>query len=573
MFKPGDAAVVREDGQVVVERTFLGEGAPWRVVASGAEYDEADLHVATKPDLEGDDSDPDDFQSTDDPFADAKRLIRRFSGARDEDEEADQPDVSAIVKSLKRTTFDKASGSRVFGWNGHFKGGDAVRKEFLSSVMKTLYMSPWDVSKQDAKDLHSAIKSDHPLERFVPVRIRIDLRDCSCCGEKSLGLETDGHMLRFSGPPCAYPDGLPVTEWELNVPSGQIVVANDLRELFPVDDDFDVCTTIGCHRTTLAYAEAGMSHAYVGNSCPGVYLCKDGTYKIANPPAGGKDDPSFEGDCVAGVTTDLWWYSMCDREEFRRRCKRFKVKTSDFSHTVVRVEPGVYRFRHHNDLDIDYGPEIVYARFAKVRDPDPVKDLLLTYESMDVTPNAYVQAMAAKWPTLFGKADKREKPTPWADMSEKEQFSSWLGVANHMMCSSGGVEWHERGFPKAVVPAAPDNAPPAFRDQFGWTWFTKPYAGLFQDLSPSFAKFAFRVLESIISFGMRDQGGESRTSEKRVQDCMLLAATRYRELAAKHPASADPEYVAWLSQDGRAEAWISGFFKKARRVRKAKATG
>lgn len=81
------------------------------------------------------------------------------------------------------------------------------------------------------------------------------------------------------------------------------------------------------------------------------------------------------------------------------------------------------------------------------------------------------------------------------------------------------------------------------------------------------------MLESIISFGMRDQGGESRTSEKRVQDCMLLAATRYRELAAKHPASADPEYVAWLSQDGRAEAWISGFFKKARRVRKAKATG
>lgn len=340
MFKPGDAAVVREDGQVVVERTFLGEGAPWRVVASGAEYDEADLHVATKPDLEGDDSDPDDFQSTDDPFADAKRLIRRFSGARDEDEEADQPDVSAIVKSLKRTTFDKASGSRVFGWNGHFKGGDAVRKEFLSSVMKTLYMSPWDVSKQDAKDLHSAIKSGHPLERFVPVRIRIDLRDCSCCGEKSLGLETDGHVLRFSGPPCAYPDGLPVTEWELNVPSGQIVVANDLRELFPVDDDFDVCTTIGCHRTTLAYAEAGMSHAYVGNSCPGVYLCKDGTYKIANPPAGGKDDPSFEGDYAAGVTTDLWWYSMCDRNEFRRRCRN--LYTPGSTRTTVWLKSDVF---------------------------------------------------------------------------------------------------------------------------------------------------------------------------------------------------------------------------------------
>jgi cytochrome c1 len=34
---------------------------------------------------------------------------------------------------------------------------------------------------------------------------------------------------------------------------------------------------------------------------------------------------------------------------------------------------------------------------------------------------------------------------------------------------------------------------------------------------------------------------------------------RYRELAEQHPGIADPEYVAWLSQEGRAEAWVANF--------------
>jgi len=40
---------------------------------------------------------------------------------------------------------------------------------------------------------------------------------------------------------------------------------------------------------------------------------------------------------------------------------------------------------------------------------------------------------------------------------------------------------------------------------------------------------------------------------------MSLAVKRYQELAEKYPDLADPDYVWWLSQDGRAEAWVERF--------------
>ena len=44
-----------------------------------------------------------------------------------------------------------------------------------------------------------------------------------------------------------------------------------------------------------------------------------------------------------------------------------------------------------------------------------------------------------------------------------------------------------------------------------------------------------------------------------VRERMLLAVKRYRELAKQYPDQADPEYVAWLAQKGRAEAWVANF--------------
>jgi hypothetical protein len=162
---------------------------------------------------------------------------------------------------------------------------------------------------------------------------------------------------------------------------------------------------------------------------------------------------------------------------------------------------------------------------------------------------------------LFGNGKK----TPWSEFTEAERLSAWQDVADHIFCTiGGGTEWHEKGFPLAKVdPSIPDVEPPSFRAQFSWYPFSAPYGGLFENIpfSPGFAKLVFRVLESVISFGMavREDRAKGIREVGPARDRMMVAVKRYRELAPLYPEAADPAYVEWLSQKGRAEKWVRDF--------------
>jgi hypothetical protein len=570
MFKPGEVATLRlgSDGRTVtvLGSSPTGSDHKWPVATSDGVFDETELAPAHPTVLA--------TAAGRDPSADAFRDVMDRMAAEDDGKGLSFELRDKVEKVLAKASLD---------FNGHWKDGAILREDF--KALKHMFLGRNAMSQQDAEDLVRAADKRKPLDRWVPVDASLGLsglRTCSYCGEEDFATETNGRVVRLAGAPCKFPKGLPLTEWELNVPSGKLVVANDLRELFPLpeDEDFDINTSRGCSQTALAYAANGMSHAFVGNSCPGVYKCGDGVFKIANPPRDEtwdekkknyvkvKNPPKFEGEEVAGITTDLWWFSLCDQAEFQRRCKRFKQKASDFTVETVDVKPGVYRFHHDEEARSHDGPsECVYTRFEWVREADPVQDLLAQYEEVEVNANAYVQAQVARWPTLFGKTKGllrgRDKVTPWSDMTEEERRHSWQRVADQAFCTiGGGVEWHEKGFPKAKVDASvPDVDPPSFRAQQHWYPFSKPYGGLFEPktLAPSFAKLAFRVLESVISFGTDVRDGEHSREVRYVRERMMVAVKRYRELAKRLPEQADPEYVAWLSQKGRAEAWVESF--------------
>lgn len=481
--------------------------------------------------------------------------------------------LNEIERVLARMSLD---------WNGHWKNGEALDPVFKSERSKELLLSPRALSKEDAEALLQAVKAGKRLDHWVPVDaagLRLSLSNCHYCGENNFGLETNGQVLRIEGASCEFSKGMPPSEFELNVPSGKLVVANDLRELFPLlEDDFNVNTLWGCRQTTLAYAAIGMAHAIVGNSCPGVFQCEDGTFKIANPPPdehwNGKawvevrPKPLFDGKKVASITTDLWWYSLCDYDDFKRRCRYFKHKVKDFHIKVVKVVPGVYRFQHDDEARGHRGrDECVFARFKRVRKADKVKDFLASYKEAEVNPHAYVLAQVKQWPTLYGKVKEgssgKETPIPWGKMTPRDQLLSWQRVADQVFCTIGsGTEWHEKGFPLAKVDqGVPDIDPPSFREQFHWYPFSAPYGGLYEPkvLTPSFAKLAFRVLESIISFGMTVNDGAHSREVIYTRQRMLAAVKRYRQLAKEHPTEADPEYVTWLNEKGRAEAWVENF--------------
>ena len=57
----------------------------------------------------------------------------------------------------------------------------------------------------------------------------------------------------------------------LSVPSGEIVFANDLRELVAVPDHHDLNSVEGGRAFTRSAAEQGLALIFVGNTCPSVY--------------------------------------------------------------------------------------------------------------------------------------------------------------------------------------------------------------------------------------------------------------------------------------------------------------
>jgi len=145
--------------------------------------------------------------------------------------------------------------------------------------------------------------------------------------------------------------------WLLNVPSGQIVIANDLRDLFngKGGDKFYINNHDELIQYMLWWAEQGMAHGFTGNTCPGVHALKGDTYSICNYEPEDYDgwrEEEIQGPyCnpyiprpkeakeVASICTDLWWFSIMDKAEYDKR----GGKEND-GVTIVDVKPGQYLF-------------------------------------------------------------------------------------------------------------------------------------------------------------------------------------------------------------------------------------
>lgn len=210
----------------------------------------------------------------------------------------------------------------------------------------------------------SGEKSPRPLPLASP-------KKCGECG-KAITLWFDGETISLGEEECAHPGGLKDYKVDLDIPSGEIVVANDLRKLMGEDVDHNIDGTMGMMLTTRDYARLGMFHAFVGNSCPSVWKNGD-VLRIGSPPCLEEtDEPSDEvkanwGDEVSWVCTDLWWFSIMDANLFESRCKTHGVEFPEYlTMEHVKVTPGRYRMTVHKYPDNDYYEGNHYATIELV---------------------------------------------------------------------------------------------------------------------------------------------------------------------------------------------------------------
>lgn len=169
----------------------------------------------------------------------------------------------------------------------------------------------------------------------------------------------------------------------LEVPSGRIVVDDDMRPLFngfDHDNLADYNSVLGQHQVIEKFAEDKCAFGPVGNSCPTLWQTDEDTYVIARKPwLTAPDDPWADEDDVpapegarklASVCTTLWAYSIVDYDEWVRRGG--DPENLPAMAEIVEIPAGTYEFTHHSgetgfDGDED---DVVWADIKKVASTD-----------------------------------------------------------------------------------------------------------------------------------------------------------------------------------------------------------
>lgn len=255
-----------------------------------------------------------------------------------------------------------------------------------------------------------------------------DLR-CGECG-KPLTYRREGDRA-IAETACAYPGGLKPYRVLVNVPSGKIVFANDLRDLIVCDDPegASVNYQIGQKLVTEAYGRTGLAHVFVGNSCPGVFRDGDALV-VANrwideesdidEETYARLDAELDAKRLGSICTDLWWYSAMDHDHFLTRCAIEEVDPADVgSYFIVEVPPGVYAFTDELPKDRD-GNDVLYSRIFKVDEPAPAID-----DGSREKATCFVDSFL------------------WREMSKPRPYSgTGLGYLEYVLCTLGnGRRW------------------------------------------------------------------------------------------------------------------------------------
>jgi hypothetical protein len=187
--------------------------------------------------------------------------------------------------------------------------------------------------------------------------------------------DSDKDILTVGNETCPVSSTLE-TVIRLNVPSGKIIVDDDLRSVYAASKDgIDYNSALGQSIMTERMAAIGCAYGAIRNTCPDLYLRPDGTYVIANLPYDEESDDLIVIDGwkkLADICTDLWAYSIADYEDWLSKGGE-KIEDNDNygMRTVVNVEPGVYEFRLYTGrADFEYHAQglVVYADFHRVEE-------------------------------------------------------------------------------------------------------------------------------------------------------------------------------------------------------------
>lgn len=367
-------------------------------------------------------------------------------------------------------SFDEGIKNREFSLslNGHFYG--IVNKDLCEDLSRQLETSfvlrDYNLYLKDIAT-KTGVKLDYIDEDGESFTIKPSiLCKCPCCCEP-VGFKVTKDSISITTP-CPHPKGYPAFEFDLSVPSGKMVVGNDFRNEFKVIGSYSCNSAKGMEQITQQYAKIGLAHCFVGNTCPGVFKVGKQDFRI------GRGRGS-----IASICTDLWWFSICDYDEFVRR------GGDPSKENVIECKPGTYHFKH------------VYHCGRK----EPTKDYTyITWVSKETKP--IVDDFAERNFTVEQVIHKA---------ITEGYFNDIIAIANHLMCVIGnGSEYHPNGWHgyTEMPKDEPEVEIPIFDKPYAWYPLCS-YSNIMtavenEPLNPSFARLAFNIVQCMLRHGVLD---------------------------------------------------------------------
>ena len=170
--------------------------------------------------------------------------------------------------------------------------------------------------------------------------------DCQECGECLTFSVAPGLKKIVAESKCKYPKGVPEIVVNLEVPSGEILLLNDFREIYKKPEyRLSLNTNAGVKQYTELYAKQGLITHFVGDRSVTVLQTSKEELLIGCAPL------KKRGKKLGSICTDLWWYCAADKGAFEKRAgKSVEQYQKEYRDTgawpeIVRakVKPGTYR--------------------------------------------------------------------------------------------------------------------------------------------------------------------------------------------------------------------------------------
>lgn len=504
---------------------------------------------------------------------------------------------------------------KALNWNGHWRKGKQWKsvvkrgKQYKRNATKQLLRNLGFIdngtctpSEQDALIVIEAIQNKTAIPcttgngGWISICSTNNDYGCPHCEHgQDLTLETNGLVVR-ARERCPTPDGL-VSTVTLNIPSGKLIVADDIRMLCPIPQEHDVNRQWGQHEMFLDYGNNGQIHGQCGNTSPDVFKCPDGTFVIGCERTDYEDAEENElafkgkvkaeplGVVVASVSTDLWAYSLMDFDEAERRAKAFGLnfKTILKDCDTFELEPGTYEFKHfYPDRDDD---QVVYGTFKRIGPATEPFDWIAMWKNFQVTAGQAVQILAAKWPTLYGKESRMAHPLPgmgWATEPEVTAEEQWAKTCARVLHSTFNScipnrDWNPNGFKNDFMPndliGIEDKPIPHFLFRYPWDFAFSAFPTIVtgkhrsndgvQPLNKSHAQAAAHIFESAIKYGIQTymHGGTNTYDVAAKRKDMHLAAALWPGFITRYPAVVESmsEFAAWMLDTDQVKKWIDDF--------------